>query len=273
VGVGGALSLALTLAVAADPSDLPPAGVVGPLPVVHLFASEDLSPDALGALARPEVVLWLATRSNTLRASTVARLARFRESYVQLHSPIKTQDWAQLEAVPRAGVWLSAEAATEPTLFRAGARRRALSLRGPLDASALKAVAAARPVRIRWEPGDPPNLEAWSRFAQLPCARVLVWDGPLGQFSDGCPVSGRPAGLILWADSPRLAAPAALARACGWPLAVRLPGQVGSEWLAGLIGKYPQLDLELEASDDGAATAARGFLDTLEALGPPRGGP
>ena len=31
---------------------------------VHLTASEDLDPDRLRALARPEVVLWLTTRSN-----------------------------------------------------------------------------------------------------------------------------------------------------------------------------------------------------------------
>jgi len=61
--------IALVLVLAAGPTEWALPGVR-----VHVQASEELDPDRLRALARPDVVLWLRTRSNGLRRSTAETL-------------------------------------------------------------------------------------------------------------------------------------------------------------------------------------------------------
>ena len=61
--------VALALVLAAGPSELALPGFR-----MHVEASEELDPDRLRALARPEVVLWVRTRSNGLRRSTAETL-------------------------------------------------------------------------------------------------------------------------------------------------------------------------------------------------------
>src|SRR6266700_7350782 len=61
---------------------------------VHVKASEDLDPDRLRALARPGVTVWLSTRSNLLKVSTMENLNRFDGAFIQLRAPV-TQSQAR----------------------------------------------------------------------------------------------------------------------------------------------------------------------------------
>jgi len=257
--------LAVALAAGPDPGTVTPDALAVPSWRVHVFAAEGVDPDLLGSLARPGVVLWLRSRTNTLKASTVARVARFREAYVEMRPPFPEEDLRQLVQAPQAGIWLGHAALGAATLYRLGARRRAVELSGPLEEAEAAAVVALEPSRVRWTPGPFPKIDEWGRFAQLPGARVLAWDGPLVPPDGGCPFPGRLSGLSLWTDSPRLGAPAALAAACGWGLWVRLPPAVGTAWLEQLFARNPQVELEIEVSGDGAVPAARALLDQLGA--------
>ena len=64
----------------------------------------------LRALAGSGTVIWLRTRSNMLRDSTVEALALFPEAYVQLRPPVKEEQVRQLRRAPRVGAWLDAQA-------------------------------------------------------------------------------------------------------------------------------------------------------------------
>jgi hypothetical protein len=247
----------------AEPRDVAPQALAFPSWRVHAFVVEDVDPDALASLARPGVVLWLKTRSNMLRASQVARLGRFSESYVQLHSPILEGQVRQLEAAPRAGVWLDEAALADRGLFRLGARRRAVSIDGELTAERLAALVQARPARVLWRPTQAPRLDEWARFAQAPGVRVLVWAGPLDAADGGCPLARPPEGLTLWADSPRLGAPARLAAACGLALWVQVPPQVGDAWLQALFAANPKTELQVDVPDEGRVRSARALLEQL----------
>jgi hypothetical protein len=238
---------------------------------VHLFAREDEDPDLLARLARPGAVLWLSTRSNVLRNSVVERLPRFNESYVQLRPPVSEAEMRALGQAPEAGAWLAAAALSDGSLFRLGARRRAIDIDGPLTDALAAAIRAARPARVRWRPKEIPTLDDWARFAQLPGARVLVWDGPLHGADAGCPLPGRWEGLALWADSPRWSAPAELASTCGWGLWVRLVPTVGDAWLQKLFARDPAVEIELDVPDDRAIAAARALLGRVEAAAPRAG--
>ena len=51
---------------------------------VAVMASDEIDADRLRALARPEVVLWLRTRSNGLRRSTTETLQLAESAFVQV---------------------------------------------------------------------------------------------------------------------------------------------------------------------------------------------
>jgi len=99
---------------------------------VHLRASEELEPDHLRALARQNVTLWLSTRSNTLRASTLETINKFGEAWIALRAPVRESDARQLSKVPRAGLWIDAKD-LDGARRVLGPRRLAINLHGPLD--------------------------------------------------------------------------------------------------------------------------------------------
>ncbi|MBL8922541.1 MAG: hypothetical protein JNJ54_27060 [Myxococcaceae bacterium] len=167
-----------TAALAQDQRPLPAASpelIVGRSVPVHVVASEELEPDVLRALARPGVTLWLTTRSNTLRESTLDTLKRFETSWVQLRLPLAPVDGNALARAPRAGLWLAASPELKPALSRYRASRPlALELEGALDADLHALVGALRPTFSRWRPADPVDLLQWSRFRSLPGRKTVV---------------------------------------------------------------------------------------------------
>lgn len=235
---------------------------------VSVVASEDLEPDALRAFARPRVTLWLTTRSNTLRRSTVESLGRFDHAWVQVRAPLSRVDARVLEAVPRVGVWLH-PGDVAGVLGRApGARRVALDLDGPLDAAAESTVRAARPSVLRWIPGGPVDLLSWSRFAQLPGRKVFV-PPPDGASPAGCgtPAAQRPAVELHLAT---LLAMGADVFPCGPGTRVVLTSQPEPWLLRSLIVRDPAIELVLDVgADEGRAAFARRLLADL-GLGPGR---
>ena len=69
---------------------------------VHVVASDALDPDRLRALARPEVVLWVRTRTNGLRHSTAETLQLAGSAFVQVRPPLGAPSLAPF--VGRVGV-------------------------------------------------------------------------------------------------------------------------------------------------------------------------
>ena len=92
---------ALVLLLSASPA---PADWALPGVRVHVEASEELDPDRLRALARPEVVLWLRTRTNGLRRSTSETLQLAGSTFVQVRPPLGAPALAPF--VGRVGPWV-----------------------------------------------------------------------------------------------------------------------------------------------------------------------
>ena len=176
MSVAAALLVAV-LAQAPGPSELALPGYR-----LHLVVDESVDADTLSALAGSGTVLWLRTRSNMLKNSTVEALARFPEAYVQLRPPLKEEQVRQLHRAPRAGAWLDAQALTGAGLHRLGPRRIAVELRGALDAELARRITGLRASRITWLPGATEvTLETWGLFAQLPGSKLLALSGQIGR--------------------------------------------------------------------------------------------
>ncbi len=140
---------------------------------VHVRAHEDLDPDRLRTLSRPGVTLWLSTKSNTLRASTLENIGRFDTAWVQLRSPLKKVDAQVFSKLPNAGLWVSSDALDIARRIP-GVRRVAVTIRGSLSESLVGMLRAAHVSEVRWVPTEPVDLFSWSQFRQLPGRRVVA---------------------------------------------------------------------------------------------------
>ena len=140
---------------------------------VSVVVHEDLDPDYLRRLARSDVTVWLLTRSNSLRASTLENLARFDEAFVQLRAPLTGDEVRVLSRLPKIGVWV--EVRQLAVIARLpGPRRVALEVTGALDAELAERLSGAKPSVVRWSPGAEPDLLQWSLFRQLPGRKIIV---------------------------------------------------------------------------------------------------
>lgn len=134
----------------------------------HLIADEDLEPDALRALARPGVSLWLRTRSNALRDSTLESARQFDNAWIALRAPLEAKALRQLARAPAAGVWLRPGASALPAV-KPGPLRLAISLEGPLDEARAAEVARLSPSVVEWRASaQQVDLLSWSLFRNLP---------------------------------------------------------------------------------------------------------
>lgn len=243
--------LALTLA--ADPSVL-----LAPSVRVHLKASEEIAPDHLRALARKNVTLWLTTRSNTLRASTLETVNRFGDAWIFFRAPVTEADAAQLTKMPRAGVAI--DAADLDRAHRVlGPRRLAITLRGPLDAALAARLAKARPDETLWRAPAELDLLSWGLFRQLPGRKLLV-RAPTERWPADCPADPG-------SSEPALqGSPAAAEEGfpCGRGPRIEVPLDVDRAVLQRLLVKDPSTELFIELGDDPRLISkARRLLDDL----------
>ncbi len=251
-----AAALALTIGQAGVAPDV----FVLPGHRVHVIASEDLDPDALRALARENVVLWLRTRSNALRESTVENVARFPEAYVELRPPLLDAQLQALRRASRAGAWIRGEMAGEKSFFRLGHRPVAVSLTGALEREKLAGLARLRVTRVDWSPGATPDLLSWGHAQQL-SGRRLVRLAPVEGARCG-------KGTAFFVDARQEVAP----EPSDCAVVVRVSPTIGDAQLQRLYRAYRSVELEVEVGDDELlARKARALLERLEAAGPSPG--
>lgn len=242
------------------PSESPDV-IVGRSVRVHVVASEDLEPDVLRALARPQVVLWLTTRSNTLRESTLETLNRFESSFVQLRAPISPVDAKALKKSPRAGLWLSLDAPSTLATVR-GSRPLALEVTGSLDEVKHGWLLAQKPTFLRWSPGESIDLLEWSRFKTLPGRKTVALTPGLLLPRD-C-ATRDPAEPSAELHVATLLAVSAGVFPCGAGTRVEVPPDVEPWLLKSLIVRDPSVELVLRVGDDVRKVGrARALLELL----------
>ncbi|MGQ0508396.1 MAG: hypothetical protein ACT4TC_24110 [Myxococcaceae bacterium] len=205
---------------------------------MHVEISEDLDPDAVRALAKPGITLWVTTRSNVLKQSLVENLARASEAFVQMRAPLKRSHLEQLRQGPRVGLWL-----TEQPTGVLGPRPIAISIDGPL--------LDVRAQRVIWTPDSTPSLEEWSRFSAMPGAKLVKLTAEIG-----C-VPGFPKSLVVFRRTPDLPD-------CQFPSRVRVSPAIAKETLIQLFAKDPSVELDvLVGADDRSALQATALRATL----------
>jgi hypothetical protein len=265
------LALVALSALAQDQRPLPrgsPEALVTGALKVNVFAGEDLEPDALRSLARPQVTLWLTTRSNTLKDSTVERLALFDEAWVRLRAPLSPTDARVLARVPKAGVWVTPRELEGVVGRVPGVRRVAVDVDGPLDAELAERIRKARPAIVRWRPTEPVDLLGWGLFLALPGQKVLA---PVATELRATPCAERSSAQpALEIHLATLLAMSSDVFPCGRGTRVIVEGDVDVWLLQSLLVRDPSVELVVGVADDGARAAkARKLLERL-GLGPAR---
>jgi hypothetical protein len=223
---------------------------------VHLRASEDLDPDRLRSLARKNVTLWLSTRTNTLRASTLETLNRFGETWISLHAPVGEADARQLSKVPTAGLWLDASD-LDGARRVLGPRRLAIKLRGPLDEAMVQRLRKLRPSEIVWAATGEIDLLSWGLFRQLPGRKLLVRD-PSQAWPVSCPPNPPRSEPALQTGLGSLGFP------CGKGPRLELPLETEPQAIQMLLVREPSTELIFDVGEDSAkASRVRRLLDDL----------
>lgn len=252
---------------AADPTPAPaPKGLPPGAVRVHLRAHEDLDSDHLRLLSRPGVVLWLSTRSNTLRDSTLETLRAFEQVWVELRAPWRPSDLAQLERLPKAGLWLRVEGAV-PKLARPP-RPIAVALRGPLGPELEASLATLRPAWLEWRAGAELDLMQWARFRQLP-GRKLLERLPGEPTLQPCPDVPGPNEPALEVKVASVEAFSAETFPCGRGPLLQLEPETSPAVVQSLLVKSPSAELSIAVgADQRRSVATRKLLDQLGV--PPR---
>lgn len=245
------------------PAESPDALVARAVPV-HVVASDELEPDVLRALAKPGVTLWLTTRSNTVRESTVETLTRFSRAWVQLRPPLKAVDLKALERAPAAGLWLQSSPDVEASVLRfRGRRPLALDVTTGFDESQAELVRKLKPDELRWSVRAPDVLE-WSLFSTAPAARHIARLEAGSVVPQPCSsrATNTPSAQVHVAT---LLAMSTAVFPCGAGTRVELPTEAEPWLLKSLVVRDPSVELVLRVSDDVRQVGRARLL--LEALG------
>jgi hypothetical protein len=244
--------VALALVLAAGPADWALPGVR-----VHVEASEELDPDRLRALARPEVVLWLRTRSNGLRRSTAETLRLAGSAFVQVRPPLGAPALAPF--VGRVGPWVEGRGLDVSRVRRWSPGRLAVDVEGPFTDELAARLRVLRPVAVRWRRGGWPAREEWVRARQFSGVEL----SGAGEVADCGVVPAKTRVRV------RLERPRGVDEVCGLPVRVRLAPETSlAEVQQALLG-HADADLEVEVGEDaGRAASVARLLDALEAATP-----
>jgi hypothetical protein len=265
------LSLAATASLAQDQRPLPrgsPEAIISSSLRVHVIVSEEVGPDRLRALARPQVTLWLDARSNTLKESTLEQLGRFDEAWVRLRAPLAKADARVLAKTPKVGLWLDARDLDGVAGRVPGVRRLAIDVEGPLDDALAERLRRARPAWIRWKPTEAVDLLSWARFRQVPGHQV--WSPPPSALLPTRCAERTAAAPSLELHLATLLAMNAELFPCGRGTRVVVNGNLEPWLLQSLVVRDPSLELVVAiGGDPERAAAAVHLLDRL-AFGPGR---
>ncbi len=242
----------LALLLAAGPSDWALPGVR-----VHVEASEELEPDRLRALARPEVVLWLRTRSNGLRRSTAETLRLAGSAFVQVRPPLGAPALGPF--VGRVGPWVEERGLNVSRVRRWSPGRLAVDVEGPFTDELAARLRVLRPVAMRWRRGGWPGREEWTLARQF--SGVELFDA--GEVVD-CTVVPPKTRVRIRVERPR-----GVDEVCGLPVRVKVAPEASLPEVQQALLGHADADLAVEVGEDGsrAAGVAR-ILDALEAATP-----
>jgi len=226
---------------------------------VQLLVSEDLDPDRLRALARPETVLWVRTQTNGLRRSTAETLRLAGSAFVEVRPPLGAPALAPF--VGRVGPWVEESGLDVGRVHRWSPGRLAVDVGGPFTAELAARLRVLRPVAVRWNRGGWPSREEW---AQARGFSGIELSGTSGTPADCQVVPAR--------NRVRLRVPLEALTADGvCALAVRIavapaadPAAVHAALLA-----HPNADLLVDVGNDaGRASAARQLIGRLASATP-----
>ncbi|MBL8949618.1 MAG: hypothetical protein JNK82_02500 [Myxococcaceae bacterium] len=265
--------LFVSLSAAAPHQPLPsraPEVLAPPSLRVHVRAHEDLEPDTLRAFARPRVTLWLETRSNVLKASTLEHLRRFDSTFVRLRAPLNETHARAFSAAPRAGAWLDAAWLEGKGVQRAlGPRPLAVQVKGPLDEALFEKLKRARPEWVEWAAPPEVDVLAFSLLKQLPGRRLVSLE-PGGLQARACPAGVEDDGPAARVHLATLLALGAAAFPCGRSPVVVIAADTDRWLIQSVVVRDPAAELELNVgADEAQAKKALALLDEL-GLGPRR---
>jgi hypothetical protein len=244
----------LALALAAGPGDW-----VIPGFRLHVMASEELEPDRLRALARPDVVLWVRTWSNGLRRSTAETVREAGSAFVQVRPPLGAPALAPF--VGRVGPWVEERGLDVRRVRRWSPGRLAVDVEGPLTGELVARIRVLRPIAVRWRRGGWPEHEEWVRAGAFPGVEL----GDLGSARPDCgaiPARTRCRVRVLLETLPSEGV-------CGLPLRIELPAGTDAAAVQAALVAHPGAELLVEVGDETArADAAARLLDRLVAATP-----
>jgi hypothetical protein len=244
--------LALAVVLAAGPTDWALPGVR-----VHVEASEELDPDRLRALARPEVVLWLRTRSNGLRRSTAETVRLAGSSFVQVRPPLGAPALAPF--VGRVGPWVQERGLDVARVRRWSPGRLAVGVEGPFTEELASRLRILRPVAVRWRREGWPAREEWSRVRLFSGVEL----SGAGDATDCSVVPPRTRVRV------RLARPRSSDEVCGLPVRIGLAAETPLAEVHRMLLGHTDADLVVEVGEDvGRAASVARLLDGLEAATP-----
>ncbi len=259
-----AVLLALAAAaLGAEPRPLPagsPPEVIIAATRVHVFADEALESDYLRLLARPGLVLWLSTRSNTLKASTLDTLALFQESWVELRSPINPAALSQLNRLPRTGIMLGPSSVKDARVL--GPRRVAVRWNQPLDDVSAQLLARARPAWVFWTPPAEVDALSWGLFKKLPGRKLFA--PPAGSPHVPCVETDLPNEPALLEHATTLMSGQGASFPCGRGPWVELSPSAEPWVVQSVLVSTPSAELRVViGADQKASVALRKLLDVL----------
>ena len=246
--------LLLSLALAAAPD-------AWALPGLHvqLLVSEDLDPDRLRALARPETVLWVRTQTNGLRRSTAETLRLAGSAFVQVRPPLGAPALAPF--VGRVGPWVAEGGLDVGRVHRWSPGRLAVDVEGPFTAELAARLRVLRPAAVRWNRGGWPSREEWAQASGFAGVELL---GTGGAPADCEVVPAR--------TRVRLRVPLGSLTADGvCRLAVRIEVAPTADPVAvhAALLAHPNADLLVDVGNDvERASAARQLIDRLASATP-----
>lgn len=229
---------------------------------VHVVASEALDADRLRALARPEVVLWVRTRSNGLRRSTAETLRLAGSAFVEVRPPLGAPALAPF--VGRVGPWIDLAGVDVAAVRRWSPGRLAVDVAGPLTDELASRLRILRPVAVRWSRGGWPDGEEWKRARGFSGVELLG----VGTAPVDC-------GAVPASTRVRVRVPLASVTpegVCGLPLRVEVPPAAEAGAVHTLLLVHPGADLLVDVGDEvSQADAARRWIDQLASATPGAG--